>query len=38
LFGELALPNAGLAHKSQPNPIAAERLAAMMSKMVESGK
>jgi exportin-T len=37
LFGELALPNAGLAHKSQPNPIAAERLAVMMSKMVESG-
>lgn len=38
LFGELALPNAGLAHKSQPNTVAAERLAAMMSKMVESGK
>lgn len=38
LFGELALPNAGLAAKSQPNTIAAERLAAMMSKMVESGK
>ncbi|KAK3989511.1 armadillo-type protein [Cladorrhinum sp. PSN332] len=37
LFGELALPNMGLAAKSQPNPIAAERLAAMMSKMVESG-
>lgn len=37
LFGELALPNAGLAHKSQPNPVAAERLAVMMSKMVESG-
>lgn len=38
LFGELALPNAGIAHKSQPNPVATERLAAMMSKMVESGK
>lgn len=37
-FGELAMPNMGLAAKSQPNPIAAERLAAMMSKMVESGK
>ncbi|KAM7201021.1 Exportin-T [Naviculisporaceae sp. PSN 640] len=36
LFGELALPNAGIAHKSQPNPVASERLAAMMSKMVES--
>jgi len=38
LFGELALPNAGLAAKSQPNTVAADRLAAMMSKMVESGK
>ncbi len=38
LFGELALPNMGLAQKSQPNTIAAERLAVMMSKMVESGK
>ncbi|EAQ89027.1 hypothetical protein CHGG_05646 [Chaetomium globosum CBS 148.51] len=37
LFGELALPNTGLAQKSQPNPLAAERLAVMMSKMVESG-
>ncbi|KAB5558297.1 Exportin-T [Coniochaeta sp. 2T2.1] len=37
LFGELALPNAGLAAKSQPTEIAQERLAAMMSKMVESG-
>lgn len=37
LFGELALSNAGIAHKSQPNPLAAERLAVMMSKMVESG-
>ncbi|SPQ26031.1 01a6cd89-70a6-4375-9ac2-86126998d4c0 [Thermothielavioides terrestris] len=37
LFGELALPNMGLAQKSQPNTIAAERLAVMMSKMVESG-
>jgi exportin-T len=38
LFGELALPNMGLAQKSQPNTVAAERLAVMMSKMVESGK
>lgn len=38
LFGELALPNAGIAHKSQPNPVASERLAIMMRKMVESGK
>lgn len=38
LFGELALPNMGLAQKSQPNSVAAERLAVMMSKMVESGK
>ncbi|KAL2262132.1 hypothetical protein VTK26DRAFT_2366 [Humicola hyalothermophila] len=37
LFGELALPNMGLAQKSQPNSVAAERLAVMMSKMVESG-
>ncbi|KAK3313408.1 Exportin-T [Apodospora peruviana] len=36
LFGELALPNAGIAHKSQPNTVAAERLAVMMGKMVES--
>jgi exportin-T len=38
LFGELALPNAGIIHKSQPNTVAAERLAGMMSKMVESGR
>ncbi|KAK4193639.1 armadillo-type protein [Podospora australis] len=37
LFGELALPNMGLAQKSQANPVAAERLVLMMSKMVESG-
>ena len=37
LFGELALPNSGLGPKSQPNTAATERLAAMMSKMVESG-
>lgn len=37
LFGELALPNSGVAHKSQPNPVAQERLGVMMSKMVESG-
>lgn len=37
LFGELALSNTGIAHKSQPNPLAAERLAVMMSKMVGSG-
>lgn len=38
LFGELALPNSGLAGKSQPNTAAAERLVLIMSKMVESGK
>jgi exportin-T len=38
LFGDLALPNTGLAQKSQPNKVAAERLAVMMSKMVESGR
>lgn len=38
LFGELALPNSGLAGKSQPNTAAAERLLLIMSKMVESGK
>ena len=38
LFGELALPNMGLAQKSQPNTVAVERLGVMMSKMVESGK
>jgi exportin-T len=38
LFGELALPNGGLSAKSQPSSIASERLAAMMTKMVESGK
>ncbi|KAL2140757.1 hypothetical protein VTI28DRAFT_3271 [Corynascus sepedonium] len=37
LFGELALPNTGLAQKSQPSALATERLAVMMSKMVESG-
>lgn len=38
LFGELALPNQGIAAKSQPNNAAAERLTVMMKKMVESGK
>lgn len=38
LFGELALPNSGLAAKSQPNTVAADRLAVMMSKMVDSGR
>lgn len=38
LFGELALPNSGLAGKSQPSNAAAERLLLIMSKMVESGK
>ena len=38
LFGELSLPNSGLYAKSQPSSVAAERLIAMMSKMVESGK
>jgi exportin-T len=38
LFGELTVPNGGLYAKSQPSSVAAERLIAMMSKMVESGK
>jgi len=38
LFGELALPNAGILSKSQPSSVASERLVAMMTKMVESGK
>ncbi len=38
LFGELAIPNAGLYAKSQPNGVASERLVAMMTKMIESGK
>lgn len=38
LFGELALPNSGLAGKSQPSTAAAERLVLIMSKMVESGR
>ncbi|KAK3939940.1 Exportin [Diplogelasinospora grovesii] len=37
LFGELALPNAGITQKSQPNTVAQERLAGMMIKMVQSG-
>lgn len=37
LFGELALPNSGLAGKSQPSAAAAERLGLIMSKMVASG-
>jgi exportin-T len=38
LFGELAIPNGGLYAKSQPSSVAAERLVAMMTKMVESGR
>jgi exportin-T len=38
LFGELALPNTGLGTKSQANPVAGDRLAAMMSSLVESGE
>jgi exportin-T len=38
LFGELAVPNGGLIGKSHPSTIATERLVAMMTKMVESGK
>ncbi|PQE13157.1 putative Exportin-T protein [Rutstroemia sp. NJR-2017a BBW] len=38
LFGELTLVNSGVYAKSQPSTVAAERLAVMMSKMVESGK
>lgn len=37
LFGELAIPNAGLYAKSQPNGVASERLVAMMTKMIQSG-
>ncbi|KAI0166569.1 Exportin-T [Xylariaceae sp. FL1272] len=37
LFGELAMPNQGLSTKSQPVPEATERLAAMMTKMIQSG-
>ncbi|KAI1643831.1 Xpo1-domain-containing protein [Daldinia loculata] len=37
LFGELAMPNQGLGPKSQPSPVASERLMAMMTKMVQSG-
>ncbi|KAH8895169.1 Xpo1-domain-containing protein [Thozetella sp. PMI_491] len=37
LFGDLALPNQGLGSRNQPNSVATERLAIMMSKMVESG-
>ncbi|KAI0971147.1 armadillo-type protein [Xylaria arbuscula] len=37
LFGELAMPNQGLSTKNQPSPEASERLAAMMTKMVQSG-
>ncbi len=38
LFGELAMPNQGLSTKNQPSPVASERLGAMMTKMVQSGK
>jgi exportin-T len=38
LFGELALPNQGLSGKNQPSAVATERLAMMMTKMVESGE
>jgi exportin-T len=38
LFGELAVPNAGLYAKSQPSSVASERLVAMMTKMIQSGK
>jgi exportin-T len=38
LFGELAVPNGGLYAKSQPSSVAAERLVAMMTKMIGSGK
>lgn len=38
LFGELAMPNQGLSTKNQPSPEASERLAAMMTKMVQSGE
>jgi exportin-T len=38
LFGELAVPNSGLYAKSQPSSVASERLVAMMTKMIQSGK
>ena len=38
LFGELAMPNQGLSTKNQPSAEASERLSAMMTKMVQSGK
>ncbi len=37
LFGELSLPNQGLAAKSKPSAAAAERMEALMRKMMESG-
>ncbi|TPX09777.1 uncharacterized protein E0L32_008968 [Thyridium curvatum] len=37
LFGELALPNQGLTTKNQPSSAAAERLIAIMKKMIDSG-
>ncbi|KAK2070252.1 hypothetical protein P8C59_004764 [Phyllachora maydis] len=37
MFGELALPNTGIMQKSQPDTVAAQRLLAMMSKLVDSG-
>ncbi|KAI1735563.1 Exportin-T [Xylaria scruposa] len=37
LFGELAMPSQGLGLKAGPPPEANERLAAMMTKMVQSG-
>lgn len=38
IFGELALANSGLFAKNQPSSLAKERLAAMMAKMIQSGK
>lgn len=38
LFGELAVANGGLVAKRQPSSVAVDRLAAMMRKMVQSGK
>lgn len=37
LFGELALPNGGVHHKSAPNVVASERLEIMMKTMLSSG-
>lgn len=37
MFGELTLPNQGLAAKSKPSPAASERMVALMQRMMDSG-